>query len=79
MTSCSRGDIVLIKFVFADEKGAKQRPGLIVSADRYHRGRQGQFQDAAFTPEFYPAAVRARVAAEYRSPTAHRGAATGRS
>jgi mRNA-degrading endonuclease toxin of MazEF toxin-antitoxin module len=40
MTSCSRGDVVLVKFVFADEKGAKQRPGLIVSADRYHRGRQ---------------------------------------
>lgn len=40
MTSCSRGDIVLVKFVFADEEGAKQRPGLIVSVDGYHRGRQ---------------------------------------
>ncbi len=40
MTSCSRGDVVLVKFVFADEKGAKQRPGLIVSIDRYHRGRR---------------------------------------
>ena len=40
MTSCSRGDIVLVKFVFADEKGIKQRPALIVSADRYHRGRR---------------------------------------
>ena len=40
MTSCSRGDVVLVRFVFADERGAKQRPGLIVSADRYHRGRQ---------------------------------------
>ena len=40
MTSFSRGDIVLVKFVFADEKGAKQRPGLIVSTDRYHRGRR---------------------------------------
>jgi mRNA-degrading endonuclease toxin of MazEF toxin-antitoxin module len=40
MTSCSRGDIVLVKFVFADEIGAKQRPGLIVSADRYHQGQQ---------------------------------------
>ncbi len=35
MTSCSRGDVVLVKFVFAGEKGAKQRPGLIVSIDRY--------------------------------------------
>src|SRR3989442_17080 len=39
MTSCSRGDIVLVAFLFADEKGAKQRPGLIVSVDRYHQGR----------------------------------------
>jgi mRNA interferase MazF len=40
MTSFSRGDVVLVKFVFADERGAKQRPGLIVSADGYHRGRR---------------------------------------
>ena len=40
MTSFSRGDIVLVKFVFADEKGAKQRPGLIVSTDRFHQGRR---------------------------------------
>lgn len=40
MTSFSRGDVVLVKFVFADEKGVKQRPGLIVSTDRYHEGRQ---------------------------------------
>jgi len=35
-----RGDIVLVKFVFADEQGVKQRPGLIVSAARYHRSRR---------------------------------------
>ena len=40
MTSFSRGDVVLVKFVFADEKGVKQRPGLIVSTDRYHEGRR---------------------------------------
>jgi mRNA interferase MazF len=40
MTSFSRGDVVLVKFVFADEKGAKQRPGLIVSTDRYQQGRR---------------------------------------
>jgi len=39
MTSFSRGDVVLVKFVFSDEKGAKQRPGLIVSTDGYHQGR----------------------------------------
>ena len=31
---------VLVKFAFADEKGGKQRPGLIVSTDRYHQGRR---------------------------------------
>jgi mRNA interferase MazF len=40
MTSFSRGDVVLVKFVFADEKGVKQRPGLIVSTDPYHQGRR---------------------------------------
>lgn len=40
MTSVSRGDLVLVRFVFADEKGIKQRPGLVVSTDRYHQSRQ---------------------------------------
>ena len=40
MTRFSRGDIVLVKFVFADEKGVKQRPSLIVSTDRYHETRR---------------------------------------
>ena len=40
MTSFSRGDVVLVKFVFADEKGVTKRPGLIVSTDRYHEGRR---------------------------------------
>jgi len=40
MTSFSRGDVVLVRFVFADEQGAKQRPGLIVSSDRYHQARR---------------------------------------
>jgi mRNA interferase MazF len=40
MTSFDRGDVVLVKFVFADEKGVKQRPGLIVSTNRYHTGRR---------------------------------------
>ncbi len=40
MTSFSRGDVVLVKFVFADEKGVKQRPGLVISTDKYHQGRR---------------------------------------
>ena len=39
-TSCSRGDIVVVRFVFADERGAKQRPALIVSGESYHRSRR---------------------------------------
>ena len=31
---------MLVRFVLADEKGAKQRPGLIVSTNRYHQGRR---------------------------------------
>ena len=40
MTSVSRGDVVLVRFVFADEKGVKQRPALIISTDRYHQSRR---------------------------------------
>lgn len=40
MTSFSRGDVVLVKFVFADEKDTKRRPALIVSTDQYHQGRR---------------------------------------
>jgi mRNA-degrading endonuclease toxin of MazEF toxin-antitoxin module len=39
-TSFNRGDIVLVKFVFADEQGVKHRPGLIVSSEAYHVGRR---------------------------------------
>jgi mRNA-degrading endonuclease toxin of MazEF toxin-antitoxin module len=37
--SFSRGDVLLVKFVFADEQGVKQRPCVIVSSDDYHGGR----------------------------------------
>jgi mRNA-degrading endonuclease toxin of MazEF toxin-antitoxin module len=40
MTTCSRGDVVLVGFVFADESGRKLRPALVVSSGRYHEGRQ---------------------------------------
>jgi mRNA interferase MazF len=39
MTEYSRGDIVLVGFVFADESGVKRRPAVIVSSDAYHSGR----------------------------------------
>jgi mRNA-degrading endonuclease toxin of MazEF toxin-antitoxin module len=40
MTTYKRGDIVLVNFVFADEKGVKQRPALLASSARYHRSRR---------------------------------------
>lgn len=40
MTGYEQGDIVLVRFVFADETGAKRRPAVIISASNYHHGRQ---------------------------------------
>jgi len=39
-TTCDRGDVVLVRFVFADEHGAKRRPVLVLSGTDYHVGRQ---------------------------------------
>jgi mRNA-degrading endonuclease toxin of MazEF toxin-antitoxin module len=39
-TTCRRGSIVLVRFVFADEKGAKHRPALVISGATYHNGRR---------------------------------------
>jgi hypothetical protein len=40
MTGYKRGDVVLVRFVFSDETGERQRPAVIVSSDAYHKGRQ---------------------------------------
>jgi mRNA interferase MazF len=40
MIACSRGDVVLVNFLFADESRAKRRPAVIVSTDSYCQGRQ---------------------------------------
>jgi len=40
MTNSKCGDVVLVRFVFSDESGVKRRPALVVSTDRYHKGRQ---------------------------------------
>ncbi len=40
MTDCSRGDVILVSFVFSDETGERRRPAVVVSSDSYHRGRQ---------------------------------------
>ena len=39
-TGYRRGDIALVKFVFASEAGAKRRPVLLLSSDEYMDGRQ---------------------------------------
>ncbi len=40
MTAYSRGDVVLVGFVFADESGRKLRPAVIISSPAYRRARQ---------------------------------------
>lgn len=40
MTIYHNGDIVLVRFLFADESGAKRRPVVIISTNGYHKGRQ---------------------------------------
>src|SRR5881409_1325829 len=40
MTACSRGDVVLVGFVFSDQSGKKLRPSVVVSASAYQRARQ---------------------------------------
>ncbi len=39
MTACSRGDVVLINFIFADETGVKRRPAVVISSYAFHNGR----------------------------------------
>jgi mRNA interferase MazF len=48
MTEYSRGDVILVGFIFADETGVKRRPALIISSDSYHTGR-GEAIIAAIT------------------------------
>jgi mRNA interferase MazF len=40
MTGYKRGDVVLIRFIFCDETGERQRPAVVVSSDAYHQSRQ---------------------------------------
>ncbi|OGK87792.1 MAG: hypothetical protein A2X52_09970 [Candidatus Rokubacteria bacterium GWC2_70_16] len=40
MTAYSRGDVVLVGFVFSDESGKKLRPAVVISSAPYHRARQ---------------------------------------
>jgi mRNA-degrading endonuclease toxin of MazEF toxin-antitoxin module len=40
MTGYKRGDVVLVRFIFSDETGERQRPAVIVSSEEYHKSRQ---------------------------------------
>lgn len=40
MTAYSRGDVVLVGFVFSDESGRKLRPAVVISSAAYNRARQ---------------------------------------
>jgi mRNA interferase MazF len=39
MTGYSRGDVILVSFIFTDETGVKRRPALVISSDSYHTSR----------------------------------------
>jgi mRNA interferase MazF len=40
MTNFNRGDVVLVRFLFSDESGAKRRPAVIISTGDYQQNRQ---------------------------------------
>jgi mRNA interferase MazF len=40
MTVYSRGDVVLVGFLFSDESGRKVRPAVVISPPVYQRARQ---------------------------------------
>ncbi len=40
MTTSSRGDVILVAFVFADGAGKKLRPAVVISTPAYHSKRQ---------------------------------------
>jgi mRNA-degrading endonuclease toxin of MazEF toxin-antitoxin module len=37
MTTCKRGDVVVVSVVFTGQSGHKHRPALVVSTERVHR------------------------------------------
>ena len=37
----SRGDIVVVDFLYPNPRGSKHRPALVLTTDSYHAGRQG--------------------------------------
>ena len=40
MIEFSRGDVILVGFVFSDETGEKRRPAVVISSNAYQLGRQ---------------------------------------
>lgn len=38
-TTFSRGNVVLVPYPFSDRNEFKNRPALVISSDRFHRGR----------------------------------------
>lgn len=50
-TACSFGDVVLVRFPFTDQIGAKQRPAVVVSSAAYQQSR----------PDVIPMAITSQV------------------
>lgn len=66
MTAASRGDVVLVRFVFSDESGAKLRPALIVSSRAYNKARQ-EVIVAAVTSNIQRRLIGDRLVADWRA------------
>ena len=47
-TTFSRGDVAVVNFLYADQRGWKHRPALVLSTDEYH-ARRGEVILAALT------------------------------
>jgi len=48
MTTYNKGDVVLVNFVYSEEKGTKLRPAIIINTDSYYCSR-GEVIVAAIT------------------------------
>lgn len=66
MTAASRGDVVLVRFVFSDESGAKLRPAVIVSSRAYNKARQ-EVIVAAVTSNVQRRLIGDRLVADWRA------------
>lgn len=64
-TALSRGEVVLVEFIFSNESKSKLRPAAIVSSSAYHRARQ-EIVIAAVTSNVTRQLVGDHIVADWR-------------